>query len=147
MCSSDLTAGLSPILYRGNGVGEFVDASSMLPVAPATVADVALVDFDLDGDLDVAQAFSAWASSASTFRLLRNDWPAVFVDATVALALPPTAAWSVATIDIDRDGRLDLLLGNNGSLPTSNGMLLLRAVGAGFVDETALRVQIGRAHV
>ena len=35
---------------------------------------------------------------------------------------------------------LDLLLGNNGSLPTSNGMLLLRAVGAGFVDETALRV-------
>jgi hypothetical protein len=83
----------------------------------------------------VAHSLASWAGNGG-LRVLRNNWPAPFVDVTASLALPSLQAWAVVTIDIDRDGRRDLLVGN----ASGNGLVLLRAVGAGFVDETALRL-------
>ncbi|HEX5052351.1 MAG TPA: VCBS repeat-containing protein, partial [Planctomycetota bacterium] len=132
-----VTAGSISRLYRGNGSGGFVDAISVLPATPSQVSGVALLDFDQDGDLDVVQSLASWTGGGG-LRVLRNDWPLPFVDVTASLALPPLQAWAVATIDIDRDGRRDLLVGNVSA--GGNGLVLLRSVGAGFVDETALRV-------
>lgn len=134
-----VTAGWPGHLYLGNGVGGFVNGDAAIPAAGSTVYDVALLDWDLDGDLDLAQALSWWSALPVGFRLLRNDWPAPFVDVTGMLGIPALQASSVRAIDIDRDGRQDLLVGHLAG-SGMNGLLLFRSVPAGFVDETALRV-------
>lgn len=125
-------------LLRGDGVGGFANFGSLLPPITYEACPV-LLDYDHDGDLDIAQApVTAGGVGGGAFRLLQNNWPLPFVDVTASLGLPAIQAWAIGSIDIDRDGRTDLLVGN--SAPGSNGVLLLRSVGTGFVDETATRV-------
>ncbi len=81
------------------------------PPFPGPIADVTVVDFDHDGDLDVlvVGAFGA--------RLLRNDGASVtpdgaFVDASAEASLPADRAftWSLVE-DFDTDQDVDLLMG------------------------------------
>jgi hypothetical protein len=135
-----VTAGLVGRLYRGDGSGGFLEASTLLPASSNPPTGVALLDFDADGDLDIAQSLSPPWATVHRLRLLRNDWPGPFVDVTNGV-LPPLTAVSIAGIDIDRDGRQDLVL----SVPLvagSTSLRVFRSVGAGFVEETTLRAPV-----
>ncbi len=124
-------------LYMGDGVGGFTNASNLLPQVAQGVTSSALLDYDLDGDLDIVQALGSGPNSATGLRLLRNDWPLPFVDVTTT-QLPPLVARGVTTFDSDRDGRLDLVVGD-----VASGLRIFRSVGTGLVDETAIRIATG----
>jgi hypothetical protein len=124
-------------LLRGNGTGGFVAASAVLPASIVDLAGAALLDFDQDGDLDVFVT-AANGLGGSDLRVLRNDWPSPFVDVTTSLGLPAMRPLALASLDVDGDGRDDLLVGN--SLFGTNGIRLFRSVGAGFVEATVPRL-------
>ncbi len=115
-------------LYFGMGGGSFVDRSaSHLPAGPLHTTASSLGDFDGDGDLDLMAAQSGLQDL-----LLLNDgsggfspsWPGTFPVATVH------SSW-VEQADIDGDGDLDLLTGDDGAV-----RLLLNLGNLSFLDVT-----------
>ncbi|MDG2307683.1 MAG: CRTAC1 family protein [Candidatus Binatia bacterium] len=75
----------------------------------------ALGDYDGDGDLDLYVSLGAGRGTASKAnRLYRNDGGGTFTDVAVAAGVedPDGRSRAVAWLDANRDGRLDLLLGN-----------------------------------
>ena len=104
-------------------------------------------DYDNDGDNDVLVLRGAWLSEGHPNSLLRNDGNGAFADVTVAAGVysrhpTQTAAWS----DIDRDGDLDLFVGNEtnpeaGLHPSE----LFRNRGNGTFEEVA--AELGAAVV
>jgi TolB protein len=75
-----------------------------------TVSDLALADFDADGDLDalIANGFRDTGSNPS--RLLLNDGRGTFTDS--GLTLPETMGAHFAVGDLDLDGDLDVIVTN-----------------------------------
>ena len=117
-----------------------VNAQALFSVLPGAefpgdtdeTSSVALGDVDGDGDLDVM--FGSWTHSN---RLYRNDGYGIFVDVS-ATSLPVDADFTeaVAFGDVDGDGDLDLVCGNQGQqdrLYENDGM-------GGFIDVTAGRM-------
>jgi hypothetical protein len=91
-------------LYLNDGTGTFTDASSRVPIGYEMTKDVALADFDADGDLDILFA----NNQADTYYV--NDGTGYFTDAS-DLA-PSVESWGGLTVgDIDGDGDLDVLGG------------------------------------
>jgi Flp pilus assembly protein TadD len=93
----------------------------------------AAVDVDNDGDLDLVVA-------GKTVRLLRNEAPGRFVEATAGSGLDKLspAEWrGVAAADLDLDGDADLILSRHGAAPVVlrneggnlNNWLRIRTVG------------------
>ncbi|MBK8979377.1 MAG: VCBS repeat-containing protein [Planctomycetes bacterium] len=125
-----------------NADGTFRDATtSALPALGDDARGVALVDVDLDADLDlvIANLASLTNRSAEQNRLFLNDGRAVFRDAT-ASAMPARLdrTYSMAAGDLDADGDPDLVFSHNGSAN------ILQNVGGGtFVDVPASRVPDG----
>ena len=106
-------------LYLNDGAGVFADAPLPLRGTPEETRDVHLVDVDGDGDLDIyfanVRIFNPDRDQQD--RLLRNDGRGNFTDVTGEL-LPPDdeLTTSVAFIDFDGDGHLDLIRGRMGDL-------------------------------
>lgn len=124
----------------------FIDATaSHLPTIDVQAQGMTLADLDGDGDLDLVIA-----SQDPLNRLLLNDGTGRFVDATARLgAQPPTETREVHALDVDADGRLDLVFFNL----TSNNQawdkdpqtrLLINQGDATFVDETDTRLPTHR---
>lgn len=96
-------------VLRGDGLGNFTIATSALPGAgPSVVRGVTLVDYDGDGDLDLA--LTAEQPNAGLY-LFGNDGTGHFFDETgklggVDVQLPGGPAWG----DYDGDGYLDVFV-------------------------------------
>ncbi len=110
-------------LHLGDGAGSFTAVE--LQIAPSTVStasfhfyspSTSLVDFDADGDLDLAFLVGGLgiASPAGHLVFMEQLAPGVFAR-TPSLAVPMAVApaVSVRIQDVDADGELDLLLPNS----------------------------------
>ncbi|MFN0007996.1 MAG: FG-GAP-like repeat-containing protein [Planctomycetota bacterium] len=108
-------------LYR-NDAGTLARTSTVLPAyledpgfSTLDLHSVSWADFDNDGDLDLLLPSIDSMQGPEPARLLRNDGAGVgdawtFTD--LAVPLPPAANAVSAWADMDRDGDLDLMLGN-----------------------------------
>ncbi|MCJ7577182.1 MAG: FG-GAP-like repeat-containing protein [candidate division Zixibacteria bacterium] len=114
-------------LFRNEGGGVFVDATSG-PLGDSDFgAGVAWGDYDNDGDLDLYLANCGTAN-----KLFRNEGAGVFVDATSGPLGDTAYGMGVVWGDFDNDGDLDIYLVNSGSANK-----LFRNDGGGvFVDAT-----------
>ncbi len=142
-------------LYRNLGGGLFADVTFESGVGLATLPfvgwGVAFLDYDNDADLDLAIANGAVLDNVSYFRegatyeqrnlLLQNDGAGKFADAGLmsgpGFALAKVSR-ALAVGDLDNDGDLDILIGNNGQTAdllrndggNRNNSLLVRTVGS-----------------
>lgn len=102
---------------------------SQVPVVNATTIDVAVGDFDLDGDLDVAHA-SAFGPAI----ILSNDGFGVFDDVSqTAVVDGPTSGFTIDACDLDGDGDLDLVHAGPFAVLINDGS-------GTFTDESAVRL-------
>ncbi|MBZ0267628.1 FG-GAP-like repeat-containing protein, partial [bacterium] len=96
-------------LYRNEGGGTFVDATSGSLGNTGAGRGVAWADYDNDGDLDLYLA-NTNASNA----LYRNDGGGTFVDVTSGPLAGSGVGGSVSWVDYDNDGDQDIYVGNSG---------------------------------
>jgi len=126
-------------LYLNDGRGRFVHAAEALPAAYENGARVVPADFDGDGDVDLfvgSRVVTKAYGMPPRSRLLRNDGTGRFADVTRELApmlervgMVTAAAW----LDVDRDGRLDLIVVGEW-LPVT---VLRQGADGRFADHTA----------
>ncbi len=115
------------ILFGAATPGEF-DPYSVVAVGSAP-NDLVAFDFDRDGDLDLAVCDKVM--SPGSVRILTNDGLGVFsLGPAVDVGDQPTA---IVAADFDRDGDLDLAVGNEGS---DNVQVLANGAGAFSVSQT-----------
>ena len=128
-------------IYWNDGKGKFTEGTARgLPqVSERTTAMVA-GDVDSDGDLDLVLA-----ERDERNRLYLNDGKGRFSDATASrLPKDRDSSFSVALGDVDGDGDLDLLFGNNpAQFGQANRILLNNGKGV-FQDATAWNQAVGR---
>ncbi|MCI0587665.1 MAG: VCBS repeat-containing protein [Planctomycetes bacterium] len=102
-------------LLLNEGSGVFRDATAQLPAGVLNTKAIAQGDVDGDGDLD------AWIGTWGGFcgscgaqdRLYLNDGSGVFSDATAQLPSVSDNTTAAALGDVDADGDLDALVGND----------------------------------
>ena len=101
--------GQSYVAMLNDGTGQFTEYWQM-EYPQATIGDIALADFDADGDLDalIANGFRDTGSFPS--RYLWNNGSGQFTDSGQALF--ETMGASLAVGDIDLDGDLDVFVAN-----------------------------------
>jgi hypothetical protein len=142
-------------LYRNSGKGLFANVTFESGVGQATLPFVgfgtAFFDYDNDSDLDLAIANGDIIDNVSLFRdsttheqlnlLMQNDGTGRFRDVGPAsgagFALKKVSR-TLAVGDLDNDGDLDILIGNNGQTAdllrndggNRNNALLIRTVGS-----------------
>jgi len=98
-------------LYRNEGLGRLEDASAQLPLSFDNSKAVALGDVDGDGDLDAF--FGNGILSPQPNGLYLNDGTGGFADASGQLPSFSDRTAAVALGDVDGDGDLDVLFGND----------------------------------
>ena len=114
------------------GTLEFVDASDRIPQVMHDSEDIAIGDFDGDGDID-ALVVSEDDQIDELYRNVGNDSGGPRFENE---GLPVQGrSNAVATADLDEDGWLDIVIGNDGV-----NTLLINDGRGGFVDETASRL-------
>jgi hypothetical protein len=99
----------TPHLYRNNGNGTFTDVTRQAGLAvPMYGIGVAIGDYDNDGYDDIL--VTAYGQN----HLFHNNGNGTFTDVTKKAGLwgPDELSTSAAWVDADRDGHLDLLVGN-----------------------------------
>ena len=127
--------------------------SGWVDVAPAMRCDADVIgwgvifeDFDNDFDLDLYAA-TVESSSTANDRVYRNDYPLPFADiSNAAGASDPFMTVGVAKADYDRDGAMDLVVGNFGesyrllrnATDAPGGWLQVELTGGGPVNRNAV---------
>lgn len=119
------------VLLLNDGSGRFRDASAeRLPQPVRDTEDIAVADFDGDGDVDVV--FVSEDDFVNEY--YRNRGDGHFVDASDRLPVTGESN-AVAAHDVDGDGDTDLLIGNVGQ-----DELLLNDGAGGFVVDSVGRI-------
>jgi hypothetical protein len=107
---------------------------------------VALGDFDLDGDLDIAFAngFDYGPGGALQQRLFRNDGAGNFTDISTQLNVANFNAQMVIAEDCENDGDLDLIYSPAGAFPatTERARILINDGTGVFSDQSAARMPL-----
>lgn len=115
--------------WLNDGSGLFEDDALFRGVAvngagrPEASMGIAIADYDADADLDLFLSHLMGESNT----LYRNDGSGYFQDFTAASALSassyPYTGWGTAFIDLDHDGKLDLITFNGAvrTIPTQAG--------------------------
>ncbi len=128
-------------LFRNKGDGTFEDVTTAAGLEGLTGGlNLVHADYDNDGDFDVLVLRGAWRGPSGHWpnSLLRNDGKGRFTDVTEAAGLlsfhpSPTAAFA----DFDRDGDLDLFIGNESRGKDTHDSEFFRNEGDGtFKDIT-----------
>ena len=108
----------TPMSYLHNsGTGTFTDRTAQAGLANQLGGlNMVQADYDNDGCLDILVLRGAWEMPMRN-SLLRNNCDGTFTDVTrqSGLAVPATRTQTAAWADIDRDGDLDLFVGNEFS--------------------------------
>lgn len=121
------------VLLLGDGTGHFTDASTArFPQAIHDSEELALGDFDRDGDVDLV--FVSEDDFVNEYYL--NDGRGFFTDAGVRLPVTGESN-AVQAADIDGDEDLDLLIGNAGQ-----DFAVINDGTGTFVDETSRRLPV-----
>ncbi|MBI5432259.1 MAG: VCBS repeat-containing protein [Planctomycetes bacterium] len=117
-------------VFSNDGAGKLV-AGSTIWFAGLLIRDVATLDVEGDGDVDLAVAIA----NQSVWRLL-NDGHGNFTKS--AIGIGPATVATIASGDVDDDGDADLLLCSDPSSQQPTGLSLFTNDGAGqFTDATA----------
>lgn len=121
-------------LFRQNASGVAAHVPGAIPAPPGSYTSVRLFDADNDGDRDVA------ATSSTGVHVFVNSGSGTFV---AGFGPPGLQVSSLALLDLDNDGRTDLL---GARAPTLQGsgpgpMSYWRNTPSVFVDQTALAVE------
>ncbi len=120
------------VILINDGSGRFQDETTdRLPFSRRDSEDIALADFDGDGDLD----FIAVSEDDAVNELYINDGRGFFSEEAAARLPVAGISNAVVAADLNGDGAPDLLIGNNGR----NAALINNGAGV-FVDETELRL-------
>jgi len=129
-------------IYINDGRGRFVESSQSLPSDRDTTYAVALGDVDGDGDLDLV--VGNHDDTGQRNRLYLNDGKGTFSDATSSLPADHDNTTSIALGDVDRDGDLDLVFGNDlkaeHQARVSQDRVLMNDGKGRFTDETSTRL-------
>ena len=140
---SDPTSFNLPRLFINAGDGQFSDETMQrLPTGFLVVNDLAVLDVDLDGDLDIFLAAETPTTSLeSGDQLYLNDGTGHFSDASASLPSLPFLTRSVDWGLINEDAFPDLVVSGlflSDLIPTQTALSVLINNGAGgFVDQSA----------
>lgn len=104
----------SVAVFFGDGLGGLTQNPVSIDLG-SEVTDVETGDFDNDGHLDILAAVPDFATTLGGAKLIRGNGDGTF-DTLNPISLPAlgVATLCVATADIDKDGRLDVAIGNEG---------------------------------
>ncbi len=121
----------SVAVFFGDGTGGLNPTPVSIDLG-SEVADVETGDFDNDGNLDILAAVPDFFSTLGGAKIIRGHGDGTFdTENTVSLPAMGIASVCVETSDLDRDGRLDVIIGNEG-LITGSGSDVPGTVGVYF---------------
>src|SRR5690606_27395140 len=122
------------LLNDGNGL--FTNAAGRIPVKNLDSEDIALVDLNGDGWLDMVFA----TEDHTVHEMYMNDGAGSFLT-DISNRLPNSTANSVLAEDINGDSIPDLIFGNANPNDTPGpNLILINDGNAHFTDETAVRL-------
>jgi hypothetical protein len=128
--------------FHNNGDGTFSDRTKQAGL-DSQLGGYTMVqaDYNNDGCLDVLILRGAWEFPQRK-SLLRNNCDGTFTDVTVqsGLAEPATSTQAAAWVDIDNDGLVDLIVGNE-----NGGLQLFHNKGDGTFEDIARAAGVDRA--
>ena len=126
--------------FENTGNGHFLEQTGRAGLTGLTGGlNLVHADYDNDGDHDVLVLRGAWLSEGHPNSLLQNRGDGTFADVTRSVGLysrhpTQTASWS----DFDRDGDLDLFIGNESNPAAGlHPSELFRNMGDGTFEEAA----------
>jgi tetratricopeptide (TPR) repeat protein len=127
--------------FRNNGDGTFSDRTKQAGLdAQLGGYNMIQADYNNDGCLDVLVLRGAWEFPQRK-SLLRNNCDGTFTDVTgqSGLAEPATSTQAAAWVDVDNDGLVDLIVGNE-----NGGLQLFHNKGNGTFEDIARAAGVER---